>query len=258
MMNPPGELHLLYCDETDIARPDGTRFFMYGGLVVASSQAAGVAGAVIAAREQIGLLPHEPLKFAIRARPERVSPSDWTDAKRSLLGQLAVTGVKVICHLVHERIANQDHKAHWALDAACVEFQDQLGKTNGRGLVVVDHNEGLSRQDLAEIASGETVVSVFRNKLPSIDGVALGHAETVLGLQAADVLLGSIRYCLEKPDHDVSVDLIGSLGRFSGVLETRPRVVKVAAYRADYEALRSEWADLSDRWHEKQTETGNA
>ena len=79
-------------------------------------------------------------------------------------------------------------------------------------------------------------------------GVSFGHVESALPLQAADVVLGSIRYCMEKPDHNVSVELTGALSEFSGLLEPRPWKVKVARYAQDYDEFRQDWRELGDRF----------
>jgi hypothetical protein len=246
-----GGLELLFCDETHVPRPSGAKFFLYGGLAVPASQFASVCDAVASARNSIGLLPSEPLKFSVRARPERIERSDWTAAKELLLSMLAPLELNVFSLYLHEAVAKQDHKAHWALTGVCVSFERHLSVIGAQGFVVVDHSKELHRSDLADLAVGTTSVSVFQNSLPSIRGVSFGHVENVLPLQAVDVVLGSIRYCLEKPEHDVSSKLAASLSHFSGVLERRPWNVKVPTYASDYKEFLDDWCALGERFEQQ-------
>jgi hypothetical protein len=66
-------------------------------------------------------------------------------------------------------------------------------------------------------------------------------------LQAVDVALGAFRYCLEHPEHDVSVSIYQALSGLDGQLEQRPWEVKVGRYRSDYDRLRADLADLATR-----------
>lgn len=246
-----GELELMFCDETTVQRPTGVEFFLYGGLVVPGSRFEAVCDAVDAARTSIGLKPNEPLKFSGRERPKHVDSAAWTAAKSLLMQLLAPLDLHVFAIFVHESIAKQDEKAHWALDGVCLAFDAHLGASGGQGYVVVDHSKNLGRSDLADVASGTLAVSTFESALARVRGVSFGHVESSLPLQAIDVVLGSLRYCLEKPQHDVSVDLIGALSCFSGVLAKRPWQVKSARYEADYKEFDKDWRDLGARFLSK-------
>jgi len=244
------EFEMMFCDETKVKRASGAEFFLYGGLVVPSESFGDVCDVVARARESIGLKPKEPLKFSVRDRPKRIGPDDWTQAKSELMAGLAPLRLHVFAIYIHESIARQDQKAHWALDGVCLAFNGHLASRRAQGLVVVDHSKELGRDDLADVASGTLNVSVFQSELPLVRGVSFGHVESALPLQAVDVVLGSVRYCLEKPGHDVSLQLAGSLSGFSGQLERRPWKVKVARYSSDYDDFARDWADLGNRFRQ--------
>jgi hypothetical protein len=239
--------HLLFCDETTIARPSGGRFFLYCGLVVPPDRFAALCDLISAARDQVGLDPSEPLKFSPRACPTRIGREAWTAAKSFLLEGLAPLELPFIGVYVHESIASSDNRTHWAIDAVCVKFNEIVTTARTRGLVIVDHTKDIERGDLADIASGAVKVSIFRSDLGSVGGICSGHVEAVLPLQAVDVATGALRYCLEHPDHDVSVQLRGSLRGLAMAVERRPWTIKIAAYRADYERLQDDWQALSQR-----------
>jgi hypothetical protein len=174
-----------------------------------------------------------------------------------LMSGLAPLGMYVFAIFLHEAIANQDQKAHWALDGVCLAFNQHLAGAGAQGFVVVDNSKELRRDDLADVASGRLSVSIFRSELDRVRGVSLGHVESALPLQAVDVVIGSIRYCLEKPSHDVSVELAGSVSHFSGKLERRPWNVKTAGYAKDYTDFESDWRDLGTRFRSKQSATND-
>jgi hypothetical protein len=239
-----GTTQLLFCDETTIKRHGGAAFFLYCGLVLAPPQFGLVCDLLARVRQRIGLLASEPLKFTTRQAPKRLDHQTWTSAKSEVLAGLGTMGLPLIGVYVHEAIANSQSKTHWALDALCVEFNKRLVATGDRGLVVVDHTRELDRSDAAEIASGTTAVSIFTNKLSAVGGVASGHVEAMLPLQAVDILVGSLRYCLENPTHDVSAEIASALVGLDIKLERRPWNVKVPEYLQDYLRLSSDWRDL--------------
>ena len=239
--------HLLFCDETTVTRSVGGDFFLYCGLVVSPEHFQPVCDAVSEARRQLGLLPSEPLKFTPRARPDRVTPQDWTSGKDLLLRRLAELQLPLIGVYVHASIARSETKTHWAVDALCVKFNGMLLAKSASGFIIVDHTREVDRADLAEIASGAVAVSVFISDLSAIGGIGFGHVETALPLQAVDVVLGAFRYCLEHPEYDVSLALRRALDGLDGSLEQRPWKVMVPNYKADYDRLRADWMELGQR-----------
>ena len=249
------DFEMLFCDETKVKRPSGAEFFLCGGLVVPGAMFADVCDVVAQARASIGLAPKEPLKFSVRGRPKRIDGDAWTQAKSMLMAGLAPLGLHVFAIYLHESIAKQDQKAHWALDGVCLAFNGHLASVGAQGFVVVDHSKELGRADLADVASGTLSVSVFESALPRVRGVSFGHVESALPLQAVDVVLGSIRYCLEKPEHDVSVELAESLSHFSGALEQRPWQVKVPHYAKDYNRFEADWLELGQKFRAKKSST---
>ncbi len=239
--------HLLFCDETDVVRQHGGNFFLYGGLVIAPEQFAHACAIVADARADLGLLPREPLKFTPKARPARVEAAAWTAAKDKVLRGVSQLGLHFLGVYVHEAVAKADAKVHWAIDALCVSFNQLLAPVKGQGFVVIDHTQDVDRADFAEIASGAVAVSIFESDLKSIGGVAVGHVESALPLQITDVVLGALRYCMEKPHHAVSADIYRALGGLTGRLEQRPWNVKVPHYASDYVRLRDDLTALGAR-----------
>lgn len=210
-------------------------------------QYANICKLVAKARSDLGLNPSEPLKFSSRARPRHVDANAWTDAKKKVLAGASSLGLQFHCIYVHNSIAKSDEKVHFAVDALCVAFNEALTRINGHGLVVIDHTSNVDREDFAEIASGVMRVSIFENKLSSIGGVSVGHVEWVLPLQLTDVVLGALRYCLEKPDHEVSINIYRDFRGLEMMLEQRPRTIKVWAYQADCDRLRADLDALEAR-----------
>jgi hypothetical protein len=244
--------HLLFCDETDVVRAKGGNFFLYGGLVIAPDQYADACAVVTEARADLGLLPSEPLKFSPKSRPSRIDTAAWTAAKDKVLRGAGGLGLQFLGVYVHESIAKTDSKVHFAVDALCVAFDQVLAAAKGHGFVVIDHTHDVDRADFAEIASGAVAVSIFKSDLKAIGGVAFGHVESALPLQITDVVLGALRYCMEKPHHDVSVDIYRALGGLTGKLEQRPWNVKVPHYASDYARLRADLSDLGARAKQEQ------
>ena len=97
------DVELMFCDETNVKRPSGAEFFLYGGLVIPGAKFAAVCDVVAGARASIGLEPNEPLKFSVRERPKRVEPAAWTEAKGALMVGLAPLDLHVFANYVTSR-----------------------------------------------------------------------------------------------------------------------------------------------------------
>lgn len=244
-----GELHLLFSDESLIDRESGFRFRVTAGVVLKEEQINSLCSVLTGERHRIGLQPTEPLKFSPRERPKRISEDDWKEAKRVVLEAMAYEGVALLAHVVLENIAS-NQAPEWAMDALVGIFDRLLDCDGGCGIVVAD-NWKYDRNKLAHVAAGS--VGIYGSKAPHVMGVSTAHVEAMLPLQLADLAVGALRFCLGRPNYDVSKTLFGYLSKmlwpgfsdaqppdawFSGGLELRPSSVQVDHYADEYKQLK--------------------
>lgn len=246
----------LFADETLVQR--GTAdFYCYAGLILTPDQLVEVDSVVAEERGRLGLAPTEPLKFASAARPSRIPSGEWLNSKAAVLKALVLVRAAVVAILVHERIAKGGEKAHWSFDNLAMIFDRYLASTGGVGLVIFDHSDEIRRGDVADIVSGATVIGGVAIESSRVLGAATTHVEWMHGAAAADIALGSFRYCLERPDNDVSAamfELVSPLiwsgsagppdGWFGMGIDLLPRRVLSPKYLVSYGALKRDMRAL--------------
>lgn len=253
-----GELHVLFCDETEVDRPSGYKFSITAGIVLKEDQIRSLCTLLTQEREQLGLQPTEPLKFSSKEKPERLTDEEWLNAKRAVLEGMASQGVALLAHIVLNNIAAKEGP-EWAIDALVGAFDRLLECDGGCGIVIADHWK-YKREDMADVATGK--VGIYGSSAPYVMGVATAHVEAMMPLQLADLAVGALRFCLGRPDFDVSKTLFGYMRQmiwpgfgtadppdawfWGGGLELRPSEVMVTTYANEYKSLESDIRTLSE------------
>lgn len=250
------DLYFLLADETQVARPEAS-YYCYAGLVLDSARLPIVDAAVAQQRTALGLEPAERLKFADRARPTRISRDAWRQAKSEVMAAVLDAEGYMLSIYVHLRIAAGGQLEHWAFDNLALLFNDFLASRDSVGLMIFDHSEAINRPDVADVVSGITSIGAWRAQAPRVLGVATTHVEWLHAAAAADISIGSLRYCLEKPEHDVSKNMFEIISRLvwsnggnppdawmGRGFTFLPRRILWVPYSRDYNALKGDIRSL--------------
>jgi hypothetical protein len=246
---------LLFTDETNIAASDAAKFFVYGGLIVPGDALVPLDAGIAKIRAEAGYQPLDELKFDTRARPKTVAIGTATAAKDSVIKLCIDLGCKFIAYVVLHSIARKQHErmVQWGASHVIGRFNRYLAEHEDYGICIVDRlPAGAEYQFLTEkFCCGlqfpdDDPVILDRIKLFASSCSNASHASS-----AMDIVLGAFRYCINDPRNVdaakammVSVtrmiwhvregDQIHAMGRG---LVFRPKEVKVASYKAEYEAL---------------------
>jgi hypothetical protein len=250
-------MYLLLTDETNKEESTDVRFFIYGGLFIPADKAGHIHNEIETARRKFGYTQPDLLKFNTNARPKHVSQADATALKAEVIATCTNAGCKFSALIIHHKIAAgqpPDNRCLWAANHVIGHFNYfLLTDANDYGICLID--------SLPVKAPNHYLANLFSRGL-EIDGGApqrldriVAVATTCIGAShlssAIDVILGTFRYCINNPRDDPKVKAMlcsvarmmwyseSGSGRFVAErgLIVRPKVVKVRAYQADYDAL---------------------
>lgn len=247
--------YLLLTDETNQQPSEAARFFIYGGVFFPLDVLPRLHDLVADARDRGGYRREDEFKFDTRSRPPGVSRQDQTNAKRIVLNGCAELGVRFVAYLaLHDvaRTRSVEQTVRWGANTVLMAFQRFLEQEDAAGVCVVDRlpfKKGhKALEEMFQLGLD------FNGRRRILDRVHL-FAETTQGesfvASAVDVVLGSFRYCVNDRRNERAtramlpaiVDMMWSkrVGetiylREYGLL-FRPKVVRVAAYEAEYQEL---------------------
>ncbi len=198
-------MQILFTDETNVDPSKSVRFFVYGGLLMPVDVLPELDERIESIRESTGFLPGDDFKFRSASRPAQVSHKKHKVAKAEVMSACQDFGCTFIVHVVHhEVIKNQKPKQQvaWAADYVIGRYNLYLQEIDDCGICVMDNLPGKSKdgyQYLAEkftrglVLSGGNNLRLTRIKLLATSCNNASHASS-----AADIVLGSFRYCINE------------------------------------------------------------
>jgi hypothetical protein len=249
-------MHLLLTDETNLQAGENIEFFSYGGLIVPLEKVASLNAAIGIIRATYGYQPADRLKFDTNARPPHVPMHAATSAKKEVIAACIEHQCKFLAYVVLHAIAQNtplNTTIQWGADHIIGKFNFFLQCLDSHGMVAMDRlPDGVEFDYLASkfvnglVLSDGDAVQLDRIALFSSTCINASHLTS-----AMDIVLGSWRYCINKPFNEVAAksmmaDLVKlvwcdksgeNIYAFEKGLVFRPKEVKSAAYKAKYEAL---------------------
>lgn len=196
-------MRILLGDETN-RQYDPTGFLVYGGLIFTSEGAIAVTDAIKNVRARLQYSPVDSLKFDTRARPAHVSVEDATAAKNDVIQTCMDNDCVFIVHIIHHDIVRgqtPDDQIHRAADYVLSRYNMFLKYCREYGLVILD--------TLPQRSEFDYMRRKFQVGLHLDDGTEvpldriLSFSSTCDGAShlssAADIVLGSFRYCINDP-----------------------------------------------------------
>lgn len=268
-------MHLLLTDETNKRPSDNVKFFVYGGILFPIGTLSSLDAKIAAIRREAGYLPTDELKFDTRSRPSQVTHEKATRTKQQVVEVCKELGVKFIVQIIlHDIVRNQpaEQVVYWAADYIISRFHQYLVKVADDGIVIIDNvPEGnqyqyLSRKFQVGLEAKGVAYDIPRIKMFANSCVGASHANS-----AMDIVLGSFRFVLNNPKHDVSRPMM--LNLMSLIWHTRvgeqiyaidrglilrPKLsdIKVTSYREKYEEVLANINKLiaEDEQHQKPAE----
>ena len=202
-----GSMYLLVADETNKNAGGTASFLIYGGLIVDAEKLSSLNSEIEAIRVEAGYTPEDEFKFDTRARPSHVTQKAATDAKRKVIAAcIKYEAVVIVQVSSHELIKSQseEHRLTFAANTILAAYNKFLTEKGAHGICVLD-NMPIKRPG-AFLAEKFTRGLIFPDgKTRRLDRIALlatsnlnaGHI-----LTAVDVVLGTFRFCVNKPPAD--------------------------------------------------------
>lgn len=258
--------YILFADEANPEQTDPNKFFIYGGVVFPVVAMAAIHEEIEILRFEFGMSPKDQLKFNTRSRPKELTPEQHTEIKMSVYEIAARHGVKLIGYAILHSISRS--KAHSELiqfgaSILLSKFNQFLGETKGNGWVNFDRMNietpyvflQSKFENRHEMESSPVRLERILGYSFTCDG-ASHHASV------ADIVIGGFRYIINEPERDQvgraitqslepifwgkenseGVKHIGERG-----LVLRPKVLRSAAYQADYAEIRARLTDWSQK-----------
>ncbi len=257
---------LLLCDETNVdPRSDGVEFFVYGGLIVESTDAHALHLKVAAIREKYGFGKDDLLKWQSSSRPRHVEVQDWNAAKEEVLQAAAAVGCALVVVVINHNIAKGNEERHtWQMDALVQKFNALCLRNDAAGMVLVDRLDGQLDEFSwmqSKLTSGLTWSgSGYTQELARIVLYGVTSVKASYLTSALDIALGAFAYCINerRPDRVVPRKLMplveplllgrkdpdrGTVNPLDQTLILRPKTS--TAYRRSYVELLEHVEELS-------------
>lgn len=249
-------MHILLTDETNLPTDPSAKFFAYGGLIVPPGALRTLHEGIARIRIDHGYKPGDELKFQTNARPAHVSIEHCTTAKQKVIELCIQLDCRFIAYVVLHAIAKNKTSLElvsWGASHVIGKFNYFLNQSASHGMVIVDR--------LPQGSEYSVLVDRFTKGLTFEDGSSVildrvhlfasscsnaSHASS-----AMDIVLGSFRYCINTPKNvDAAKSMMTQISRLIWCerdgdtlypmergLILRPKDVKVASYRQEYDAL---------------------
>ena len=252
-------MHLLYCDETNLAERGGD-FLIYGGLMVEAEQALALSHALDDLRADYCVPRDYRLKF--NPGPDGFSHEQFIAIKQNALEIADVHGARLLAYVIlHDIARSPDEARRNGINTVCYHFQCVLNRLSSAGLVLIDRfndegNEidghlrdkfmvGLTdlpycREMRLQSILGFHYSAVGQSHFPSVVDVALGSFRFALNahtrgleqnMDTARALLGLLSPLFWRAEEEEAVPELGLL--FS------PKIIRHTEYRGRYERLKA-------------------
>ena len=258
-------MQLLCTDETNLPSDPAAKFFVYGGLVLPADSLFDLHTRVAGIRKQFGYEPTDTLKFSTASRPPQVTVPEATAAKQQVVNACIDLGCVFIANVVLHAIAkntSQDELIRRGANHVIGRFNRYCYELDEYGICLIDRlpggleyrylsdkfTRGLDFEDGSTVALGRVVLFA----------ATCNNASNLSS--AVDIVLGSFRYCINQPKNiEAARTMMAGVTkmvwhkRIGDVLHVgerglilRPKTIRVAEYRAEYDALVSHINDLLD------------
>ncbi len=199
------DLHLLYTDETNLD-PATTEFFVYAGVAIPSDKAAPLSDDIELLRNRYDYRPTDLLKFNTVQRPSHITPDQHRDLKKEIVLAAAKHDVKLFSSFILHQIAKDPLEARRReINRISYHFDCYLRRQGTHGLILIDSFKG---DDLHKLLREKFAIGVVglpyspRYRLAAILGVHLASIGTSHFCSLVDVVLGSLRFCInDRNDH---------------------------------------------------------
>lgn len=200
-------MYLLVTDETNKIGSETVKFLIYGGLIVPLDKLASLTEGIEQIRTAAGYRPCDELKFDTRARPPQIDSEAATQAKREVIGLCRALQVRFVVQAsLHELMKDQadDDQIEFAANTILAAFNKFLTEQSSYGICLVDNLP--TKRQWKYLGEKFSVGLNFSNgstrRLDKIlvygaTCVNAGHVNS-----AVDVVLGTFRYCVNKPLND--------------------------------------------------------
>ncbi len=249
----------MFGDEADHEAGRGTKFIVYGGVMIDAANAVTLSARVQEIRQANGFGPQDPLKFASRNRPPHLTAAQHTLAKQQVLDAAAEHGALFTAYAaLHALIANRtpEERITFAVNTVIKSFHSYLEEVDDHGIVFLDRMPIPIAGENTYLREKFQIGLVFNGRTQPLSRV-LTLGSTCDGAShmssVADIVLGSFRYCVNEEARDQAgramfpqiVRLMWSR-QANGqrtVLERglilRPMDVRAPEHQAEYESLKA-------------------
>ena len=249
-------MYFLVSDETNLNSTEEIKFFVYGGLIIPYEVSDRISDEIDQIRTDCGYTGEDSLKFATRSRPKHVSTEQFNEAKKRVIEIAIQYNCEFIAYTAHHQIiknANQASIIEKGADHVIGRFNKYLSDSNSFGFAFIDR--------LSNTGEYKFLTKKFTKGLEFSDGsqVELNRIKLFASTcdnasnfsSLVDIVLGAYRYLINNPKNtDLAEDLMQQIvsllwhtrdGNRIITLEKglifRPLVVKVPAYKKEYEDL---------------------
>lgn len=252
-------MYLLFTDETNLtAQADhGVKFFAYGGLVIPLEQMSNLDDGIQQIRLQYGFVTSDSLKFDSNTRPSQITTAQFAEIKDKIISLCAYVGCKFLVYVVLHKIAESqgiNKTVKWGADHIVGKFNHYLTQNKSKGMVFVDRLSDVGEYKF--LSEKFTTGLIIKDKTVPLSNIRLfsSTCDNASNLSSAmDIILGSFRYCINRPVNEVSAkkmmknvvklfwaDKIGdNIDPFEKGLTLRPspKTITVPHYKKEYEDL---------------------
>lgn len=242
-------------DESNVTQSRQARFFIYGGLIIATDKCLEAANKIKDIRTRYKFTPDAEFKFDTRSRPNGLSIAQFSQAKNEVLEACKELEVRFMAYAVHHSIASTRRVHIWlgALNTLLCQFDLFLQREKSHGICLVDRFEndlGLLKRIHQQGVEPKFWGGRLPHRLENIWCYSTINIGTTHLASMVDIVLGAFRYCVNETVKMKSVVevynkvrplILCEPGNLSNVKEwglfLRPKEVKAASYKQDYDAL---------------------
>jgi hypothetical protein len=249
-------MHFLFTDETNLPNDPNAKFFAYGGLIIPPGRLVELHRGIAKIREEAGYKPQDELKFQTAARPAHIGIKECTKAKNDVVALCIALDCRFIAYVILHQIARNtavDDLVKWGASHVIGKFNYYLGTVRSQGVVVVDRLPHASEYALLadRFSRGLTFPDDKPVMLDNIMLFASSCSNASHASAAMDIVLGAFRYCINQPKNVTAArEMMTNLSKliwceregeniyaFERGLVLRPKDIKVAAYKQEYDGL---------------------
>lgn len=250
-------MHLLYCDESNLAEKAGD-FLIYGGVIIDAATAREFSREIDEIRGGFGVERAYRLKF--NPGPKGMSHQDFIKLKQAVLECAVKYRAQFIAYaILHDIAKSPDEARRNGINTVCYHFNCILNRLESPGLVLIDRFNDEGNQIDGHLADKFSIglLDMPYSKEMRLENI-VGFHYSAIGQShfpgIVDVILGSLRFAInactrnEEKNFDTSKSLLNLLSpmffREEGAAKVSelgfllsPKVVKAAKFRDVYSRL---------------------